>query len=203
MKIRVVNRCFAGLLGVLMVLSFTRCDVARMAREASRFSRCGFRIVAAEHVTLAGVQFEDIKSVNDLNILDVARVMTGLAAPVLPLTLQLDILGNNPNDRDVGLERLEWILYIDDILMTTGILDQPMTIDAKSTRRIFVPVTVDLKKALSGKAGDVMVNFCMNLAGGGKTPTRFKIKLKPTMVISGEKITYPGFITVNTEFTGK
>jgi hypothetical protein len=60
-----------------------------------------------------------------------------------------------------------------------------------------------LKQVLSGKSANAMLNFCMNLAGVGNTPTRFKIKLKPTIIIAGTALTYPGYITVNTEYVSK
>jgi hypothetical protein len=56
---------------------------------------------------------------------------------------------------------------------------------------------------LSGKSADAMLNFCMNLAGSGTKPTRFKIKLKPTVIIAGSEVTYPGYITVKTEYGAK
>jgi hypothetical protein len=48
-----------------------------------------------------------------------------------------------------------------------------------------------------------MINFCMNLTGVGNTPTRFKIKLKPTILVGGNALRYPGYITVNTTYVSK
>ena len=61
----------------------------------------------------------------------------------------------------------------------------------------------DLKQVLSGKSGVALINFSLNLSGSGKKPTRFTIKLKPTVEVSGKSYTYPGFITVNTEYGAK
>ena len=188
---------------LLLLLPFTGCNVARQAQQASNLVNCEFRILAVRDVNLAGVQLQNIKSVNDLNIGDVARIMGGLASPVFPLSLLLDLEAHNPNANEAGLNRLEWILFIDDIQMTSGILDQPVSIPANGTLNIPVQLGVDIKQALSGKSGDVMLNFCMNLAGVGNTPTRFKIKLKPTVIVAGTAITYPGYITVNTTYNSR
>ncbi len=188
---------------LLLLLPFTACNVARQAQQASNLVNCEFRILDVRDVNLAGVQLQNIKSINDLNIGDVARIMGGLASPVFPLSLQLDLEGHNPNTNEAGLNRLEWILFIDDIEMTSGILDQPVSIPANGTLKIPVQLGVDIKQALSGKSADVMLNFCMNLAGVGNTPTRFKIKLKPTVIVAGTAITYPGFITVNTIYNSR
>ncbi len=153
-----------------------------------------------EQVDLAGIRFDQIRSVSDMNLGDVARIMGALASPVLPLSMRVNVEVHNPNNRDAGLNRLEWVLFIDDNQMTTGILDQPFSIPANSTQLVPVEVGIDLKQALKGKPGEALLNFCMNLAGAGSKPTRFKIKLKPRLTVAGVEIIYPGFITVNTEY---
>ena len=191
------------MMSILLISAIQGCDVVRQARQASALAKCDFKINAVTEVSLAGVELVNIKSVSDLNIGDMARLMSGLTSPVFPLDLQLIIEGHNPNDKEAGLNRLEWILFIDEIQMTSGIIEQPFVIPPKSNLNIPVAVTVDIKQVLTGKSANAMLNFCMNLAGVGKKPTRFKIKLKPTVVIAGEPIKYPGFITVNTEYGPK
>ena len=191
----------AIILGCLVALSFTGCDVTRQAKRASNLGKCEFRIREVEHVKLAGINFDNVKSVNDLNFMDAAQVIAGLTGPVFPLTLQVNVEGHNPNNSEAGLNRIEWILFIDDIRMTDGVVEQPVIIPPMGIQTIHVQVNVDLKQVLSGKPANAMVNFCSNLAGVGKQPTRFTVKLKPTIYVAGMKITYPGYITVKTEFT--
>jgi hypothetical protein len=187
----------------LFILPFESCDVARQAQQVTNLASCDFRIKSVDQINLAGVELQYINSVSDLNFGDVARILAGFASPTFPLSLQLNLEGRNPNAKDAGLNRLEWILFIDDIQMTSGILDKPVTIPAKSNSVIPVEVGLDLKQVLSGKSANAMLNFCMNLAGVGNTPTRFKIKLKPTVIIAGTALTYPGYITVKTEYVSK
>jgi hypothetical protein len=179
------------------------CDVARQAQQVSNLASCEFRIQSVEKINLAGVELQYIRSINDMNISDVARILAGFTSPVFPLSLQLNLDGRNPNATEAGLNRLEWILFIDDVQMTSGLIDKPISIPALSSRSIPVEVGLDLKQVLSGKSANAMLNFCMNLTGAGGTPTRFKIKLKPTVIIAGTAITYPGYITVNTIYTSK
>ena len=187
----------------LLAISFSACNVAKQAQQASNLASCDFRIRSVEHVTLAGIDLQNIKSVNDLGFSDVAMILAGFTSPVFPLSLQLILDGRNPNTKEAGLNRLEWILFVDDIQMTSGILNKPFSIPALSSTTIPVEVGLDLKQVLSGKSATAMLNFCMNLTGAGSTPTRFKIKLKPTVIVGGTALTYPGYITVNTTYTSK
>lgn len=185
------------------MVAISGCSVTKQAQEVSTLASCDFRIRSVDHVSLAGVEMQYIHSISDLGIADVARIMGGFASPVFPLSMQLNIEGRNPNQRPAGLSKLEWILFIDDIQMTSGIFDKPFTIPALSSSDIPMEIGLDLKQVLSGKSATAMLNFCMNLTGVGNTPTRFKIKLKPTMIINGKPRTFPGFITVHTSYSSK
>ena len=192
----------AGHLLFLAIL-LSGCDVARQAQQASNIASCDFRISSVENIQVAGIAFEQINSVSDLSMGDVAVILAGLTSPVFPLSLQINLEARNPNAREAGLNRMEWILFIDDIQMTSGLLDKPFTIPPLSASTIPVEVGLDLKQVLSGKPANALLNFCMNLAGVGNKPTRFKIKLKPTVIIGGVALTYPGYFTVKTEYASK
>lgn len=187
----------------VLMSGLSSCDMAKQAQRVTTLAKCDFRIVSVENINVAGVGFQHVKSLTDLGIGDMGKLLAGFAAPVYPLSLTLNIGGRNPNDREAGLNRLEWILFIDDIEMAAGILDKPFTIPPESSAIIPVDIGLDLKKVLSGKSAQATLNFCMNLAGVGNTPTRFRIKLKPTIFIGKTPLTYPGYITVSTEYSSK
>lgn len=176
------------------------CDVAQQAQKASNLVRCDFRIKTVEKLSIAGVSFQNVRSAGDLSITDLARIMAGLTSPTVPLSLQLNLEGRNPNTSPAGLNRLEWILFIDEIQMTSGLLENPFTIPAAGTATIPIQIGMDLKQVLKGKSADAILNFCMNLAGIGNVPTRFKVKLKPTIYLGGVPLSYPGYFVVKTSY---
>ena len=187
---------------LFVILPFQSCDVAKQAQHSFLLAQCDFRIRSVENVNIAGVMVQNIKSINDLGFADMAKIMAALTSPVVPLSLQLNMEGRNPNDKPAGLNRLEWVLFIDDIQMTTGILERPFTIPANNGIAIIpVQIGLDLKQILTGKSAEAILRFVMNLAGAGGEPTRFKIKLKPSVLIGGLPISYPGYITVKTEYS--
>lgn len=188
---------------LVLIIPFSGCNVARQAQQASNLANCDFRIQSVDNIILAGVELQTIHSVSDLGIADVGRILAGFTSPTFPLSLQLNLEGRNPNTKQAGLNRLEWILFIDDIQVVSGIIDKSFTIQPLSSAVIPVETAIDLKQILSGESAKAMLNFCMNLAGAGNTPTRFKIKLKPTVIIAGSALTYPGFITVRTDYVSK
>jgi len=191
---------------IILLLSLftliTSCDVVKQVSQMSYLSKCEFRIETVEQLRLAGIDVQNKKSLSDLSMLDAGRIASAAMSPQFPLDFTLNIAAKNPNTVDAGMTRIDWILLIDDQEMTRGILDKQVTIPANNgSADIPMQMHVDLKKALSGKGADAIINFGLNLAGTGNTPTRFTLKLKPTINVGGIPVSYPGYVNVKTEFT--
>ena len=177
------------------------CDVVQQAQQAVNLTNCQFRISTVENVTVAGVNIQNYKTIKDLTMTDAAKIMAAATKTSFPLTFRLNIEGKNPNTASAGLNRFDYILFIDNIQMTAGSLEQSFVIPPNNgIASIPLQISIDLKKALTGKSLDAIMNFGFNLAGIGNKPTRITIKLKPTIMVGPTMLEYPGYITVGTEF---
>lgn len=195
------NRQLVNLVTVILFFPFLiSCGLTRQARMASNLADCDFRLKSVTDITLAGVDFGGVSSMSDLNFTDAARIMAGMAGTTLPLSMKVNLEGRNPNGKPAGVSGVEWILFIDDVHMTSGFLKDPFIIPAGGTAAIPVEVAMDLKNAMSGKSAEALIRFSMNLAGMGTAPTRFKIKMKPTISVGGSHLKYPGYITITTSY---
>jgi len=148
----------------------------------------------------AGVNIQDKHSLSDLNIMEMTKIASVIGGGTLPLTFDLNVQVKNPNPGLAAMNKLDWILIIDDIEMTRGILNQRVEIPANAITSVPVAMSLDLMKSLNGKSGDALINFALNLSGTGSRPTRIKLKAKPTILIGSTPIEYPGYITIRQEF---
>lgn len=194
---------FLFLLLFELFFAVTSCSVSRQVQQAASLAKCDFQIRSVENVFLAGIFVQHISTFSDLSIMDVGKLMTSLAGPDLPLSLQLNLAGRNPNDKPAGLDRIDWIIYIDDIQMTSGSLEKAFVIPPMGVTVIPVIVNVNLKQVLQGKSAEALINFALNLSGKSNTPTRFKIKIKPSILIGQTAVPYPGYITVRTDYSSQ
>ena len=189
---------------ILVILAADSCTVVEQAQQAANLANCDFRIRSVENITLGGVNVQNIRSVSDLTMTDLAKLTAALTKPGVPLNMRLNIEGRNPNAASAGLNKLDYILLIDDIEMTRGILDQAFVIPPNNGSTVIpLQLTFDLKKVLTGKSLDAVMNFGLNLAGVGNKPTRIKVKLKPTILVGAVQLQYPGYLTVGTEFSSQ
>lgn len=164
------------------------------------FAKCEFRIESAKNMRLAGVNIQDKTSISDLSITDIAKIGGAIAGGSLPLTFDLNIQVKNPNPTLAAMNKLEWILIIDDIEMTRGILNQRLEIPPNQVINTPVSMNLDLMDSLNGKSGDALINFALNLSGTGTRPSRIKLKAKPTIYVGSTPVEYPGYITIRQEF---
>jgi hypothetical protein len=190
----------------LTVVSFILiqgCSFLQQTSEMTNFSKCDFRLESVDNVSLGGINIEDASSIADLGILDYAKLTSVLASGSLPLTFNLNVQARNPNSGKAAMNKLDWILFIDDIEMTRGILNDRIEILPNNIKSFPVGMNFDLVRALSGESGDALLNFAFNLSGSGERPTRIKLKAKPTIYVGGTPLEYPGYITIKQDFGAK
>lgn len=191
---------FKSLIIIILALILSSCS---QLKQLQNLAKCEFRLNSVENVRLAGVNIQDVKSLNQIGISDVAKLSAAYLGNNLPLDLKLNMDARNPNPTATALSALDWIFLIDDIEMTRGITNQRFQIPANQTTTIPLLLNFDLKKVLTGKSQNALVNFALNLAGSGNTPTRLALKAKPTIQIGSVNIPYPSYLTIKTEYTSK
>ena len=188
----------------LILVAFNSCDVLQQAQQMATLAKCDFRLKTVENTSLAGVNIQRIQHMSDVKLMDAAKITSAYAGQSFPLTFTLNVEARNPNAGTAAMQRLDWILYIDNIEMAAGTNTQAISIPGnQGTAIVPLLISTDLKKSLSGKSGDAILNFGFNMAGAGNAPTRITLKAKPTITIGGFQVAYPGYISVSKEFSSK
>jgi hypothetical protein len=170
-------------------------------QQMQNMAKCEFRIKNVENIQLADISIQDKNSYQDLSILDAAKITSVIAGGTLPLNLRLNVDVKNPNSTSAAMNKLEWILMIDDIQMLNGTSNQRVEIAPNGTSTLPLDMRVNLKEVLSGESGNTLLNFAFNLADAGGAPTRITLKAKPTIMIGQFPLTYPGYINIKKDFT--
>ncbi len=187
-----------------MTLFLSSCGLFEQVGQMATLAKCDFKLKSVQNLTLAGVNIQNIKSVSDLGLIDAGVITAALAGGQLPLSFTLNIEAKNPNDQLAAMNRLDWILFIDDIEMLQGVMSERIQIPGNGGTSVLpLQMNVDLKKVLSGKSAETIINFGFNLAGMGGEPTRITVKAKPTITVGSREIVYPGYISITTKYGGE
>lgn len=190
-----------SLIGLGLLIS--SCSILDQAGEMKTFAKCLFRLRDVQEVYLAGVDMQNVQSMNDLNFTEAGKISMAALSGKMPLDFTLNVEVQNPNNQAASMNEMYWELFIDNIEITRGNISRKVSIPPGGTAIMPVGVQVDLFEVLSGESANAVMNFGMNLSGSGGTPSRIKLKIKPTIYIGMTQIKYPGFFTIQEDFVSQ
>jgi len=171
-------------------------------KEISTLGKCEFRVTTLEDPEIAGVDVSHVRSFTDLSFVDMGVISASFLKGDLPLSFTLNVEVRNPNPAMAALNGLEYLAFIDDVEVASGQLDRRIEIPANGgVESIPLRLNTDLIDILKKDSRQALVNFGLNLADAGNRPTRVSIKIKPTILVGAMEINYPGYFTVQHDFT--
>lgn len=187
---------------VLFLCFQVSCGLSRQVREMQALADCEFRYEGLRRASLAGVDVLRVAGTGDLSGTEIGTLLASLALGNLPLELTVMVGVKNPNDTPASLNRLDWVLLIDEIEMGAGTVTDRVEIAPRGGTAV-VPVhfSTELISALSGGSGESVIAFALNLAGSGSRTSRVSVKIRPTILVGGKAVQMPGYITLSQEFS--
>jgi LEA14-like dessication related protein len=189
------------LLATLISLMLSE-NACHFLKEISTLGKCEFRLTTLDDPQLAGIDVSQVRNFGDLSLVDVGIVSSSILQGDLPLSFTLNVEVRNPNPAMAALNRLEYLAFIDDVEIARGELDGRIEIPANGgVSTIPLRLTTDLADILKKDSRQALVNFGLNLADAGKRPTRVSLRVKPTILVGALEINYPGYFTVQHDFT--
>lgn len=187
---------------VMLIMAVSSCGIMEQAKQMKTLTKCKFRLESVDNLILVGINVQAVQSIDDLGMIDAGKIMAAFLTGELPLSFILNIEAQNPNDQMAAMNRMDWILLIDDIEMVSGALTERVQIPPNGGVTVIpLSMNMDLAEVLSGKSAEAVINFGFNLAGVGGAPTRITLRAKPTILVGNREITYPGYISIKTNFT--
>ncbi len=183
---------------LVLALVIFSCDVAKQAvGGAYNLTQCQYSYNSISSLNLGGVDLQNVNSLTSLNPLSAASLLSAFSKSSLPLQFTLNLNVKNPGAQSAALSGLQYILEIDNVQMTEGILNQQLSVPAGGTSGLPVQMSFDLKKVLSGQSADAVKNMAYNFVGLSDTPSKVTVKLRPSMSIGGQVVTSPVYIPVS------
>ena len=171
-------------------------------KELSALRDCEFRVGTMEKPLLAGVNISKIVTTKDYSIDQTAKITKSILKGILPLSFVLNVEVKNPNKKNASLNRLEYLAYIDDVQVAAGAMEEHVVIPPDGgIANIPLKVETDIFDLLKKEPINTLLNYALNLADDGDRPVRVSIKIKPWMQIGNKDRVYPGYLTINQDFS--
>ena len=179
---------------------FFSCDVAKQVAGAyALFTQCKYVFNSITGLSLAGVSLQNINNFSSINPLALANLLTAFSSPggSLPLDFTLNLDVTNNGDQTVMLNGANYILEIDGLEMTKGLLNKQLKIESGKKAVLPISMAFDLKKVMSGQSMDAMKNLAFNFVGLGDAPSNVSVKFKPSFAVNEKTVTAPDYIPIS------
>jgi LEA14-like dessication related protein len=142
-----------------------------------------------------------VQAFTDLTFMDGQRVVANILQKKFPFGITANVEVKNPGLVSAAVNSIEWIAFIDDIQISTGTIDQRIEIPGNGgTSIIPIRIETDLFEYLKGDNPKTMLNFGLNLIDAGGQPTRLSMKIKPSVYVGTQMLTYPDYFTITKDF---
>jgi hypothetical protein len=187
----------------------TSCGVGRQVSEAKTFGDCKYDIASVDSVYLAGIDVREFKNIRSFSDFDLARypgLAMGLLRKNVPLNLRVNVNITNPTRKRAAINQLEYKVLLSDSEIFNGYLSQLIEVmPGTGSTRVPVQLSANAYQLISNdKTRDQFINMIMSLTGKSDAkPTKFTVKVRPTLDVAGKQINYPGYITFEKEITSQ
>jgi len=194
----------AILILLLPVFFLTSCDILEQVAQVAALQECEFELDNVNNIKVLGIRMDNKEDISDFSFSDLAKLTAALSSGSLPLEMDLNVKVVNPNTQTAAMTRMDWKVYVDEMHMVDGVVDDRVTI-APNGGSSMVPfrASLDLYEIISGEGLDAAINLAMNLSGKGTKASSLQLKIKPSINVAGRDIPYPGYVTVEQEISGR
>lgn len=188
------------ILFLLVAFTFSGCGITNELTGAYNMTQCKYDYKSISNLNVSGMNLSN--GISALNIPKITSILSGSASSIpLNFTLNLDV--KNPNQTEALLHGLQYVVSIDDIQFTTGMLNQSLNIGAGATQTLPLTIGVDIATLMKNNSKDAVTNIVKNFIGMGGSKSNVTVQLKPTFMVGTMPITSPVYIPVSFSFGGK
>jgi hypothetical protein len=148
----------------------------------STVKECNYTFAGLDNFSYAGVKLDKLKDPKSLTLTDSINILTALRDKNTKLTFNTLVDIENPHSGTASVEKMDWILFLDDVEMLSGINNDTIKVEPNATSRATIQANVDPTKVLNGNSLENLWTLYCKLSGRDTSKsTKVTLKLKPTV----------------------
>ena len=171
----------ALILGATLLLLLSSCATLQQAMELSSVK---FTFDRVSSVRVAGIDLMNLRSVEQLNMFQMARATLAVSRENLPIDLTVHVKTENPlvNQIAATLVSMDWTLMLDGRETISGTLNDRITLPAGEVQTIPLRLSLNMFKFFNEKNAVDMLDLALAFAGSkGSVPQGVALKIRPTI----------------------
>jgi hypothetical protein len=190
---KIILICFAA-------VTIFGCGVNKQAQQIKALERCTYRVVSATNLSVAGTDVKRLINNQDLNLGSLPALAFGLLRKDVPLRATLNLEINNPAGNLAAINQFEYKILINNQELVDGFVDRQVNIAAGQSVVVPVAVNVNVYQFISNAR---VMSEISDFLHGGDRKGLVTLKIRPSIMVGGALIKYPGYISIDKEFSSK
>ncbi len=186
---------------LLLALTVTACNqlsqIANQAAQAINLKNCTFSVNGINQIKMMGIDLSKGMNKSNLSAMQLLSVTNSLLNKKLPVTFNVNLDVNNPNNIAASLGKMDYIISLNNKEVISSTFTDGFSIPANSKGQVAIPITTDLFQLFSGETADAILNLAFKLAGAQSNPVNLGVKVKPYIKVNNTSLAYPDYITIN------
>jgi hypothetical protein len=193
--------------GVLLFIGagvLVGCGVNRQVKEAKALGECKFDVNSIDSVYIAGVDVREFRNMRDFDLAKYPQLGLAFFRKNVPLQLRVNMDITNPTNRTAAVNQVDYKVLLTNNEIFSGILNRRIEVlPGTAPTRVPIQLATNAYDLLSNESTrNEFLNMMQALAGRGEAkPSKFTIKVKPTLALGDKKVNYPGYITIEREIS--
>ncbi|MCX2480057.1 hypothetical protein OQY15_13235 [Pedobacter sp. MC2016-15] len=184
----------------LAAVTLFGCGVNKQAQQIKALEKCRYRVISASGISVAGTDVKRLMNNQDINLGSLPALAFGLLRKDVPLRATLNMEIENPAGNLAAINQFEYKVLINNQELAEGFVDRQVSIAAGQSVVVPVAVNVNVYQFISNNK--VMSEISDFLRGGDRKGL-VTLQIKPSIMVAGALIKYPGYITIDKEFSSK
>jgi hypothetical protein len=192
------------ILGCLVVMGLSACGINKQAQQLKALEQCDYKVVGASQITLAGTDVKKLIDSKSFSLSNLPGLALGYLRKDIPLKANLSLQISNPSTSLAAINNFDYIILINQQEVVNGTIDQKISIEPGQSTTVPVQLNANVYQFLSnGKIIDEIGAFLGGAANGTEKKGMLTLKIKPSIMVGGSLVKYPGFITIDKEVSSK
>jgi len=188
----------------LTVMTVVGCGVNKQAQQIKALESCKYKIVSADNLSVAGADVKKLLNNQEINLASLPGLAFGLLRRDVPFHARLNMEINNPSGNLAAINQFEYKVLINKQELATGFVNQQVSIPAGQSVVVPVDLNVNIYQFISNaKVMSEISDFVRGSANGQERKGLVTLKIRPSIMVGGTLIKYPGFISIDKEVSSK
>lgn len=196
-----MNRIFFGL---LLIVGLGSCSVNKQAQQIKALEKCDYKLLDATNISVAGTDIQKLIKGNNIDLTGLPSLALGYLRKDIPLRANLNLEISNPSNTLAAINNFDYIILINKQEIANGTVDQRVSIEAGQTIRVPVQLNTNIYKFLvDGTVMSDITEFLKANSSGTEKKGMVTLKIRPSIMVGGGLVKYPGYITIDKEVSSK